>query len=88
VGGCCSRGESKREAADGGAHRHGALDGEEAEVKRTVASGEVEKWSNGLFQLERRGDKVGLDGTCGMRSGGSVAIRWRVAAQLSRAVSI
>jgi hypothetical protein len=84
VGGCCSRGESKREAADGGAHWRGGLDGEEAEVKRTAASGEVEKWSNGLFLLERRGDKVGLDGTRGLRSGGSVAVRWRAAAQLSR----
>jgi hypothetical protein len=61
VGGCCSRGESKREAADGGAHRRGALDGDGAEVKWTTASGEVERWSNGFFQLERRGDKVGLE---------------------------
>jgi hypothetical protein len=83
VGGCCSRGESKREAADGGAHRRGALDGDKAEVKRIAASGEVEKWSNGLFQLERHGDKVGLDGTRGLRSGGGVAVRWRAAAQLS-----
>jgi hypothetical protein len=85
VGGCCNRGESKRKAADGGAHRRGVLDGDEAEAKRTAASGEVEKWSNGLFQLERRGDKVGLDGTRGLRSGGSVAVRWRVVVQLSRA---
>jgi hypothetical protein len=70
VGGCCSR---------------GALDGDEADSKRTAASGELEKWSNGLFQLERRGDKVGLDGTCGLRSSGTVAVRWRPAAQLSRA---
>jgi hypothetical protein len=86
VGGCCSRGESKREAADGGPHRRGALDGDEAEVKRTAASGEVEKWSNGLFQLERRGDKVGLDGTRGLRSAGCMAVRWRAAAQLSCAL--
>jgi hypothetical protein len=85
VGGCCSRAESKREAADGGAHRHGALDGDEAEAKQTATSGEVEKWSNDLFQLERRGDKVGLDGTRGLRLGGSVAVRWRAATQLSRA---
>jgi hypothetical protein len=85
VGGCCSHGESKREAADGGAHRRGVLDGEEAEVKQTAASDEVEKWLNGLFQLERRGDKVGLDGTRGLQSGGSVAVRWRAATQLSRA---
>jgi hypothetical protein len=81
VGGCCSHAESKREAADGGAHRHGALDRDEAEVKRTAASGEVEKWLNGLFQLERRGDKVGLDGTRGLRSGGSVAVRWPASGQ-------
>jgi hypothetical protein len=43
VGGCCSRGESKREEADGGAHRRGALDGDGAEVKQTAASGEVER---------------------------------------------
>jgi hypothetical protein len=85
VGGCCSRGESKREAVDGGAHRRGALDEDGAEVKWTTASGEVERWSNGLFQLERRGDKVGLDDTRGLRSGGSVVVRWRAAAQLSRA---
>jgi hypothetical protein len=85
VGGCCSHGELKREAADGGAHRRGALDGVEAEVKRTAASDEVEKWLNGLFQLERRGDKVSLDGTRGLQSGGSMAVRWWAAAQLSRA---
>jgi hypothetical protein len=85
VGGCCSRGESKWEAADGGAHRCGALNGDEAEAKRTATLGEVEKWSNGLFQLERRGDKVGLDGTHVLRSGGSVAVRWWAAAQLSYA---
>jgi hypothetical protein len=50
--------------------------------RAAVGSGEVEKWSNGLFQLERRGDKVGLDGTRGLRSGGSMAVRWRAAAQL------
>jgi hypothetical protein len=83
VGGCCNRGESKREAADGGAHRRGALDGDEAEAKRTAALGEVEKWSNGLFQLERRGDKVGLDGTRGLQLGGSVAMRWRAAARVA-----
>jgi hypothetical protein len=83
VGGCCSRGESKREVADGGAHRRGPLDGDGAEVKRTAASGEVERWLNGLFQLERCGDKVDLDGTRGLRSGSSVAMRWRAAAQLS-----
>jgi hypothetical protein len=42
VGGCCNRGEPKREAADGGAHWCGALDGGEAETenrggKRRVA---------------------------------------------------
>jgi hypothetical protein len=47
---------------DGGAHRCGALNGDEAEAKRTAASGEVEKWPNSLSQLERRGDKAGLDG--------------------------
>jgi hypothetical protein len=73
VGGCCSHGESKGETADGGAHRCGALDGDGAEVKWTAASSEVERWSNGLFQLERRGDKVGLDGTRGLWSGGSVS---------------
>jgi hypothetical protein len=83
VGGCCSRGESKREAADGGAHWRGALDGDEAEAKQTAALGEVEKWSNGLFQLERRGDKVGLDGTRGLQLGGSVAMRWRAAARVA-----
>jgi hypothetical protein len=31
-------------------------------VKWTAASGEVEKWPNSLSQLERRGDKAGLDG--------------------------
>jgi hypothetical protein len=36
-----------------------------------------------LFQLEWRGEKVGLDGTRGLQSGGSVAVRWRVAMQLS-----
>jgi hypothetical protein len=84
VGGCCNRGESKREAADGGAHWRGALDGDGAEVKRTAASGEVEKWLNGVFQLERRGDKVGVDSTRHLRSGGSVAVRWWAATQLSR----
>jgi hypothetical protein len=84
VGGCSSHGESKREAADGRDHRCGALNGDGEKVKQTTASGEVERWSNGLFQLERRGDKVGLDGTRGLWSGGSVAVRWRAAAQLSR----
>jgi hypothetical protein len=40
----------------------GALGGDKAEVKWTTASGEVEKWPNSLSQLERRGDKAGLDG--------------------------
>jgi hypothetical protein len=88
VGGCCSHGESKREAANGGAHQCGALDGDEAEAKRTAALGEVEKWSNGLFQLERRRDKVGLDGTRGLWLGGSVAVRCWVAAQLSCDASV
>jgi hypothetical protein len=84
-GGCCNRGESKREAVDGGAHWRCALDRDGAEVKRTATSGEVERWSNGLFQLERRGDNIGLDGTRGLRSGGCVAVRWRAATQLSHA---
>jgi hypothetical protein len=33
VGGCCSHGESKREVADRGAHRRGALGGGEAEAE-------------------------------------------------------
>jgi hypothetical protein len=47
---------------DGGAHRRGALGGDETEVRWTAASGEVEKWPNSLSQLERYGDKAGLDG--------------------------
>jgi hypothetical protein len=62
---------------DGGAHRHGALDRDKAEAKRTAASGEVEKWPNSLSQLERRGDKAGLDGhtrpALGRRRGREVA---------------
>jgi hypothetical protein len=37
VSGCCGRGESKGEAADGGAHRHGALGGGEEEAVRNRA---------------------------------------------------
>jgi hypothetical protein len=88
VGGYCSHGESKKEAADGGAHQPGALDGDGAEVERTAMSGEVERWSNSLFQLERRGDKVGLDGTRSLRSGSSVAMRWWAGAQLSCVSSV
>jgi hypothetical protein len=38
-----------------------------------------------FLQPERREDKAGLDGTRGLRSGGSVAVRWSAATQLSRA---
>jgi hypothetical protein len=38
-----------------------------------------------FLQPERREDKVGLGGTRGLRSSGSMAVRWRAATQLSRA---
>jgi hypothetical protein len=38
-----------------------------------------------FLQPERREDKAGLSGARDLRSGGSVAVRWRAATQLSRA---
>jgi hypothetical protein len=74
--------------ADGGAHRRDALGGDEAEVKWTTASGEVEKWLNSLSQLERRGDKAGLDGhtrpALGRQRGREVAGRRAAVARACR----
>jgi hypothetical protein len=49
----------KNESVDGGAHRRGALDGDEAERNSIGWGGEM---ANGFSQLERRGDKTSLDG--------------------------
>jgi hypothetical protein len=49
----------EKESADGGAHRCGALDGDEAERSGVGWGGEM---ANSFSQLERRGDKTGLNG--------------------------
>jgi hypothetical protein len=49
----------EKESADGGAHRRGALDEDEAERSGVGWGGEM---ANSFTQLERRGDKTSLDG--------------------------
>jgi hypothetical protein len=49
--GCCGHGESKREAVDGGAHRHGTLSGGEAEGA----------WNRAVRASARKGKPLGLN---------------------------
>jgi hypothetical protein len=69
VGGCCGRGESRREAADGGVVRSV----EAKQRQRTEAGSDVwrggEQSLEGLLQPERREDKVGFGGARGLWSG-------------------
>jgi hypothetical protein len=44
VGGCCSRGEPWREAADGGAHQRGALSGGEADAENRGGERRLVGW--------------------------------------------
>jgi hypothetical protein len=72
----------EKKSAERGAHRRGALDGDEEE--RTT-SDEVEKWRMAYPSLSGAEIRPASTDTRGLRSGGSVAVRWREAAQLSRA---
>jgi hypothetical protein len=49
----------EKKSAEGGAHRRGTLDGDEAERNDIGWGGEM---ANGFSQLERRRDKTSLDG--------------------------
>jgi hypothetical protein len=74
VGGCCGRGESRREAADGGAHRRGAL-------CIAAVNGEASRG-------ERRRSKKGFASTklcrAGIRSIAQRTWRWRCMASVWR----
>jgi hypothetical protein len=64
----------EKESVDGGVHRRGALDGDEAERSGVGWAGEM---ANSFSQLERLGNKTGLDGhtrpTLGRQCGREVA---------------
>jgi hypothetical protein len=82
VGGCCSRGESRRNRRK--EELTGVERSTEAKLSET-ASGEVEKWRMASPSSSGAEIRAASMDTRGLRSGGSVAVRWRAAMQLSRA---
>ncbi len=81
AGGCCSRGESRRN------RRKEELTGvaRSTEMKQSkTASGEVEKWRMASPSSSGAEIRTTSMDTRGPRSGSSVAVRWRAATQLSR----